>query len=191
MSVIQGSNYYNQSVNPTGIGDFGDADGIPDGDGIPDDPVPGWWLPYLRSVKVTIIATPRSTISERTAASGQRSKGPKPVTGIGSVDNNPNVYYRLDSPVPYGDPDRVVPLYNMREDYIGSGQDMILTKTVPVDYVYESEPLTDPFSGELGGLRRVERNYFDGMITLFSDPVDPDTQIRALTPSNKLVEKNP
>jgi hypothetical protein len=125
------------------------------------------------------------------AASGQEPKGPKPTTGIGSVDSNPNVYYRLDSPVPYGDPDRIVPMHNMREDYVGSGQDMILTKTVPVDYVYKTEPITDPFSGELNGLRRVERNYFTGLVTMFSDPVDPDTQIRALTPSQKLREKTP
>jgi len=191
MAAIHGSGYYNYTTSPTGIGDFGDADGIPDGDGVPDDPVPGWWLPYLRAVKVTIVATPKRIIEERMAASGQRSKGPKAVTGIPSVDGNPNVYYRLDSPIPYGDPDRVVPMLNMRKDYVGSGQDMILTKTVPVDFVYEAEPFTDPFSSELGGLRRVERNYFRGLVTLFHDPVDPDMQIRALTPAGKLYEKDP
>lgn len=191
MSTIQGTSYYNHTTSPTGIGDFGDADGIPDGDGVPDDPVPGWWLPYMRAVKVTIIATPRRVIEDRMAASGQRPKGPKPTTGIASVDSNPNVFYRLDSPVPYGDPDRVVPMKNMRKDYVGVGQDIILTKTVPVDYVYKLEPITDPYSGELGGLRRVDRNYFRGLVALFSDPVDPDTQIRALTPRQKLEEKNP
>ncbi|GEM_PF-1247248 len=180
MSAIHGNNYYNYSINPTGIGDFGDADGIPDGDGVPDDPVPGWWLPYVRAVRVTVVATPRQVIEERRASSGQRGSG------------NTVVYYRLDSPVPYADADRLQPLLNQKQDYIGAGRDVVLTKTVPVDFVYRTELITDPFSAEPGDFRRrVEHNYFAGLSITYPDPLGPDDMIRARTPVEKLREKNP
>lgn len=179
MDAIRGSLYYNYSVNPTGIGDFGDADGIPDGDGIPDDPVPGWWLPYLRTVRVTIIATPRQVIEERRARSGQTGQ------------SGTAVYYRLDSPVPYADPNRLQAMYNLKQDYIGSGQDVIISKVVPVDFVYRTELATDPHSEVPGNRRRVEHNYFKGARVMYTDPSNPDESIRASDPIEKLREKNP
>jgi hypothetical protein len=179
--AIHGSAYFNSTSNPTGIGDMGDADGIPDGDGIPDDPVPGWWLPYLRAVRVTVVGTPRQVMQER------RSKSGKP------GDYGTIVYYRLDSPVPYQDADRTVPLYHQRKDYIGSGRDLVLTRTVPVNFTYRAELVTDPFAAELSEnqLRRVDLNYFSGTELMFADPLDPDVQIRARNPVAKLEEKDP
>ena len=179
MRTVHGLNYYSYSIDPTGRGDFGDADGIPDGDGMADDPVPGWWLPYLRAVRVTIVATPRNIIEQRRSRSGQTAKS-------GNV-----AYYRLDSPVPYADADRLAPQYHLRQDYIGSGRDVVLTRTVPVDYVYQQELVTDAFSAEAGNIRRVERNFFTGARIMYADPVNPDQQIRARTPVEKLLEKNP
>ncbi|MBN2081880.1 prepilin-type N-terminal cleavage/methylation domain-containing protein [bacterium] len=179
MEAILGSAYYDYSVNPTDRGDLGDADGIPDGDGIPDDPVPGWWLPYLRAVRVTVIATPRQVIEERRSASGREGK------------SGTTVYYRLDSPVPYSDPNRLVPEYNLQQDFIGSGQDIVITETVPVDYVYAREMVTDPTSAQSSFLRRVEWNYIFGAQAMYRDPMSPDEQIRALSPIEKLLEKDP
>ena len=174
MEAIHGRNYYLQASNPTGQGlDFGDADGIPDGDGIPDDPVPGWWLPYLRAVRITVVGTPNQTIEERRNASGKPGS-------TGAL-----VYYRLDSPVPYSDADRTQPLYSQVQDFVGQGRDLVVTKTVPVDYVYQRELITDPFSSELGLLRRVDLNLFGGEAAVFPDPVDPDSPIRARDPYSK------
>jgi prepilin-type N-terminal cleavage/methylation domain-containing protein len=177
MEAIRGATYYSRSISPTGRGDLGDADGIPDGDGIPDDPVPGWWLPYLRAVRVTIVATPRNIIEERRARSGQ----------VG--ESGMTVYYRLDSPVPYSDPNRLAPQYNLTQDYIGSGRDVVVTKTVPVDFVYRLELVTDPFSIEPSILRRVEYNYLRSVIEMRADPVNPDEQIRARDQIAKAIER--
>ncbi len=179
MDTIRGGMYYDYSINPTGIGDFGDADGIPDGDGIPDDPVPGWWLPYLRTVRVTIVATPRQVIEERRARSGQ------------SGASGTTVYYRLDSPVPYADPNRLQAMYNLKQDYIGSGQDVIISKVVPVDFVYRAELVADPHSEVPGNRRRVEHNFFRGSRIMYTDPSNPDESIRASDPVEKLLEKDP
>lgn len=177
MQTIKGDAYYSYSISPTDRGDLGDADGIPDGDGIPDDPVPGWWLPYLRAVRVTIVATPRNIIEERRARSGQEGKS-------GMI-----VYYRLDSPVPYSDPNRLAPQMNLTQDYIGAGRDVVVTKTVPVDFVYRLDLVTDPFSAQSLSLRRVEYNYFRGIGTMTRDPINPDEQIRARTPIDKAIER--
>lgn len=177
MRAVKGDTYYSYSINPTGRGDLGDADGIPDGDGVPDDPVPGWWLPYLRAIRVTVVATPRNIIEERRSRSGQEGKS-------GML-----LYYRLDSPVPYSDPNRLVPQANLTQDYIGAGRDVVVTKTVPVNFVYRQELVTDPFSAESLSLRRVEYNYFNGNRTMRIDPVNPDEQIRARDPITKAIER--
>jgi prepilin-type N-terminal cleavage/methylation domain-containing protein len=179
MAALHGATYAGITANPTGLGDMGDADGIPDGDGVPDDPVPGWWLPYLRAIRVTVTATPRQIIDERRSASGKAGS-----TGV-------LLYYRLDSPVPFADPDRTRPLYNQKKDYIGTGRDIVVTKTVPVDYVYRAELVTDPRNADLGQLRRVDVNLFQASRIMFPDPLDPDVQIKTRTPGEKLREKNP
>jgi prepilin-type N-terminal cleavage/methylation domain-containing protein len=181
MGMLHGQTYLDYSEDPTGIGDFGDADGIPDGDGVPDDPVPGWWLPYVRAVRVTIVATPQQVIAERRVKSGKAGKG------------GTRVYYRLDSPVPYFDPDRLIPLYNQRQDYIGAGRDVVLTKTVPVDFAYRSDVVTDPRSALIDqySLRRAEINYALGGSKMFRDPLTPEDMIRAVTPSGKYYERTP
>lgn len=183
MEVLHGSGYYNYSTDPTGIGDFGDADGIPDGDGIPDDPVPGWWLPYVRAVRITVVATPQRIMQERTEKSGEPGS-------TGTV-----VFYRLDSPVPYADPSRTMPLYNLKKDYIGGGQDLVLTKTVPVNFSYRRDLDWDPRDTDVARdifyQRRVELNYRAGEQLFFQDPADPDAQIQARNPVEKLYEKDP
>jgi prepilin-type N-terminal cleavage/methylation domain-containing protein len=181
MAKLHGQQYYLTTSNPTGLGDMGDADGIPDGDGVPDDPVPGWWMPYLRAVRVTVVATPRQIIEERRSASGKEGK------------SGQMVYYRLDSPVPFEDANRTIPLYNLKKDYIGSGRDIVMTKTVPVSYVYRAELTTDPHSAALDqtSRRRVELNVDRASQIMFPDPLSPDVQIRSRTPWEKLAEKDP
>jgi prepilin-type N-terminal cleavage/methylation domain-containing protein len=177
--AMQGQGYLSYAEDPTGIGDFGDADGIPDGDGIPDDPVPGWWLPFLRAVRVTIVATPQQVIRARLERSGKEGK-------LGTT-----VYYRLDSPVPYSDPERTMPLYNQKQDYLGSGRDLVVSKTVPVSYADRADLLWDPRAATIGDtlLRRVEINYLRALIKLASDPTEPGEAILARTPSDKLTEQ--
>jgi prepilin-type N-terminal cleavage/methylation domain-containing protein len=181
MEALHGSGYYDYSTDPIGEGiDFGDADGIPDGDGVPDDPVPGWWLPYLRAVRVTVVATPNQIIEQRRAQSGSRGSNGNPV------------YYRLDSPVPYQDANRTIPLPNLRKDYIGAGRDVILSRIVPVEYVYRTELITDPADIQPDGLRRVEYNYFRGRSVMFNDPMDPSAALDpASNPITRLYEKDP
>jgi len=178
MEAIQGSSYYAMSIDPSGIGDMGDADGIPDGDGIPDDPVPGWWLPYLRAVRVTVVTTPRQTIEERREKSGQPGK------------SGATLYYRLDSPIPYADPNRLEPLVSNKQDYIGSGRDVVISKTVPVEFNYRKELVCDP-TYPLSFARRSDYNYFYGWYRMMRDPADPDTVIGAADPVQKLMEKDP
>lgn len=177
--AMHGTSYTNYAEDPTGIGDFGDADGIPDGDGIPDDPVPGWWLPFVRAVRVTVIATPRQTIQQRLDASGKPGK-------LGTV-----VYYRLDSPVPYADPERTQPLSNQRQDYLGAGRDLLLTKTVPVSFVDKLELVWDSRAQIIdnSNLRRVEINVINGLLKLAQDPTGAGQAILARTPWDKLVER--
>jgi prepilin-type N-terminal cleavage/methylation domain-containing protein len=187
MEALQGAGYWACSQDPTGRGDLGDAGGIPDGDGQPDDPVPGWWLPYVRSVRVTVVATPTKAIEQRTARSGQ----------VGS--NGQRVYYRLDSPTPYSDANRLHPLPNQKKDFVAPGADLILTKTVPIKFTYSSKLITDPKSSSLvqtsGSFqinrRRVELNYRQGEMKLFDDPVGYDTQIVPKGPLDKLWQMDP
>jgi hypothetical protein len=189
---LLGSLYYQDSINPTGIGDLGDADGIPDGDGVPDDPVPAWWLPYLRAVRITITATPRETIDERRNKSGQ------------PASDGTLLYYRLDSPMPYLDPDRVIPAPDRKRDYIGQGKDIVLSKMVPVDYSYKLELQSDPqqyarFWAQVTGNanpqgafpRRVDINYFRSAGLMAADPYDPEDVIRARTADQKYYERTP
>jgi prepilin-type N-terminal cleavage/methylation domain-containing protein len=186
MSNLLGGSYYQYSTNPTGVGDFGDADGIPDGDGVPDDPVPAWWLPFLRAVRVTVTATPRDTIDERRARSGKAASD-------GTI-----LYYRLDSPVPYIDPARTQPAPDRKRDYVGPGRDIILTKMVPVNFAYKLSLATDPQQyaqmvaarpGQGIPERRVEFNYFRGADLLSADPYDPSSVIKARDSGEKYYEK--
>jgi hypothetical protein len=183
MEALQSSGYYNYSIDPTGIGDFGDADGIPDGDGIPDDPVPGWWLPYVRSVRITVVATPQRTMDERRARSGEPGS-----TGT-------NLFYRLDSPVPYADAARTQPLYNLKKDYIGAGSDLVLTKTIPVNFSYRKELIWDPRANSLSSgffhLRRVEWNYFQAENLMINDSINVNSPFKARGPLDKLYELDP
>jgi prepilin-type N-terminal cleavage/methylation domain-containing protein len=177
--AMHGTDYINYASSPTGIGDMGDADGIPDGDGIPDDPVPAWWMPYLRAVRVTVVATPRQIIQKRLDASGKQGK-------MGSV-----VYYRLDSPVPYSDPERTRPLTNQKQDYLGAGRDLLLTKTVPVHYTDKLDLLWDLRAQEItdDNLRRVDINVLNALEKLASDPLGPGQAIMSRTPWEKLFER--
>ena len=101
---------------------------------------------------------------------------------------------RLDSPIPYGDPNRLNPLTNQKQDYVGTGKDMILTKTVPVEYVYKTELAWDPRAADLsyggGRIRRAELNYFVGGSAVSMDIIPPGSRIQALTPYEKLYEKD-
>jgi prepilin-type N-terminal cleavage/methylation domain-containing protein len=189
---ILGSVYYQGSINPTGIGDFGDADGIPDGDGVPDDPVPGWWLPYLRAVRVSVTATPRAIIEERRNMSGKPGRD-------GTV-----LFYRLDSPIPYVDANRITPAQERKRDYIGMGKDLVLTKMVPVKYSYQLDLVTDPLqyrqlwaqltgspNPQGGFARRVEWNFINSAQIMSSDPYDPGATIKARDAAEKYLEKKP
>jgi len=161
--------------SPTGE-DAGNADGIPDGDGVPDDPVPGYWLPYLRAVRITVVATPTSVINQRLNASGKERGGRV-------------VYYNIDSPVPYADISRTIPLTSARDLYIGEGKDIVVTRVVPLRKTFKLELAVDPADPRLSGLRRADFNYFEGVEFSAFDPLDPDSQIRPLTPIEKLLVK--
>ena len=153
----------------------------------PDEPVPGWWLPFVRSVRVTVVATPTSIIEKRTTRSGQNGSRGTPV------------YYRLDSPVPFADRDRLQPLYNQKQDYIGPGSDLVLTKTIPVSFAYKSDLVTDSASSAVSqgsgnfsfNRRRVEINYNAGENKFFEDPVGYDTQIVPSNPVDKMFDFDP
>ncbi len=177
--ALHGSAYVDYAEDPTGIGDFGDADGIPDGDGLPDDPVPGWWLPFVRAVRVTVIATPRQMIQQRLDASGKVGK-------LGTV-----VFYRLDSPIPYADAERTQPLTNQRQDYLGAGKDLLLTKTVPVDFSDKLELVWDSRAQLINdsNLRRVDINVLNALLKLAQDPTGAGQAILARTPWEKLAER--
>lgn len=185
MRAIQGA-AYDASVsaidaNAGGGGTFGDADGIPDGDGIPDNPVPGWWLPYIRAIRVTVVATPESTIEKRIAASGKAGK----LAGA--------LFYRLDSPVPYSDPARTIPLQNRQQDYIGAGQDVIVTRVIPVNFAYRIEPITDFRDPRMANslMRRVDLNYRNGLSIALRDPAaNMDNPVPA-DPYEKLLDLDP
>jgi prepilin-type N-terminal cleavage/methylation domain-containing protein len=190
MNDLMGADYFQFSTNPSGIGDLGDADGIPDGDGVPDDPVPAWWLPYLRAVRVTVTATPRATIDERRSQSGKPGRD-------GTV-----LYYRLDSPMPFLDPNRTQPAPDRKRDYIGQGKDLVLTKMIPVNFSYKLNLVSDPVQfrqlwqqTQLGQLqltapRRVEWNYDNGATLMSQDPYDPSALIKARDAAEKYFEKS-
>jgi len=91
--------------------------------------------------------------------------------------------------VPFSDPNRLAPQYNLTQDFIGAGRDVVVTKSVPVDFVYRLELVTDPFSAEPSILRRVEYNYLRSVIEMRIDPVNPDEQIRARDQIAKAIER--
>ena len=144
----------------------GNADGMPDGDGIPDDPVPAFWIPYIKAIRITVVATSTSVIEERLNKSGKPAKN-------GSV-----VYYNIDSPVPYADQSRTLPLVNMRDAYIGEGRDVIMSKIVYPKLMYATDAITDPRDSRLtsgaGYMRRADVNYYRGFLAAITDAVSPD-----------------
>lgn len=128
---------------------FGNADGIPDGDGVPDNPVPMWWMPYLEAIRITVIATPQSVIEERRQASGVKR------------DSNDNfVYYNLDSATPYADFARTIPLTNARDLFIGEGKDVVVSRMVYPELSYKLTPIIYPDDQRLLLNRRADYNYF-------------------------------
>jgi len=161
--------------DPTGW-DAGNADGIPDGDGIPDDPVPAYWLPYLRAIRITVVATPTSVINKRRNLSGK-------------VRGGRTVYYNPDSPVPFQDALRTVPLTSARDFYVGEGKDIIVTRMVYPRKTFKLQLAIDPGDTRLGETRRADWNFFMGTSASFADPLDPDSLIRPLTPYGKYREK--
>ncbi len=160
---------------PTGV-DFGNADGIPDGDGIPDDPVPGFWLPYLRAVRITIVATPTSVIKKRLNLSGKERGGRV-------------VYYNIDSPVPYADMNRTIPLTTAKDLYVGEGKDIVISRMVYLKKTFKLRPAIDPADARLNGVRRADWNFFRGSEFAYIDPLDPDKTVGPMTPYEKYLEK--
>ncbi len=167
----------NDNSRPTGE-DVGNADGIPDGDGKPDDPVPTFWLPYVRAVRITIVATPTSVINQRLKLSGVERGGR-------------TYYYTIDSPVPYLDVNRTVPAYSAKDFYVGEGKDVIVTRTVYLKKTFKLDLIIDPTDSRLGGRRRADENFFRGVEYAFVDPLDPDSLIPPLTPYQKYRVLNP
>ncbi|RKX31484.1 MAG: hypothetical protein DRP22_03695 [Verrucomicrobia bacterium] len=161
--------------SPTGW-DAGNADGIPDGDGIPDDPVPTYWLPFLRAIRVTVVATPTEIIEQRRNLSG-------------TTRNGTTVYYNLDSPVPYRDYLRTQPMTSARDLYVGDGKDIVMSRTVYPAKMYQLELITDAHDSRLRGMRRADWNFFRGMDYSLFDPLSPDDRIRPFTPWGKYFEK--
>ena len=141
---------------------FGNADGIPDGDGVPDNPVPMWWMPYLEAIRITVIATPQSVIEERRRSSGQR------------LDSNGNpVYYNLDSPIPYANFSRTVALVNARDLYIGDGKDVVASRMVYPDLAYKLTPIIYPDDPRILQIRRADYNYFTAGSVTHPEGVPP------------------
>jgi hypothetical protein len=170
-AYIQGQD----NSSPTGW-DAGNADGIPDGDGWPDDPVPTFWLPYVKAIRITVIATPNDIIKERRNASG-------------TIRNGTQVYYNADSPVPF-DVSRTLPYTSARDLYIGDGKDVIVTRMVYPQKMYQLDLIVNPADARLQGNRRVDWNFFRGVDYSAVDPLDPDERIRPITPGGKFYEKN-
>jgi prepilin-type N-terminal cleavage/methylation domain-containing protein len=171
-AYIQGSD----NSSPTGW-DAGNADGIPDGDGDPDDPVPTYWLPYVKAIRITVIATPNDVIKERRNSSG-------------TTRNGMQVFYNADSPIPYQDPMRMVPLTSGRDLYIGDGKDLIVTRMVYPQKMFQLDLIVNPADARLMGNRRVDWNYFRGLDYSAIDPLDPDERIRPISPGGKYYEKD-
>ena len=169
---IQGAD----NSDPTGW-DAGNADGIPDGDGIPDDPVPTYWLPYVKAIRISVVATPTEVITKRRNASG-------------TIRNGTTVYYNLDSPVPYSNAMRTLPMVSARDLYIGDGKDVLVTRMVYPQKMYQLDLIVDPADSRLQGNRRVDWNYFRGIDYSAIDPLDPDDRIRPISPGGKYYEKD-
>jgi prepilin-type N-terminal cleavage/methylation domain-containing protein len=161
--------------SPTGW-DAGNADGIPDGDGLPDDPVATYWLPFLRAIRVTAVATPTKIIEERQNRSG-------------TTRNGTMVYYNLDSPVPYRDDLRTQPMVSARDLYVGDGKDIVMSRMVYPGKMYQLELIADAHDSRLRGMRRADWNFFRGMDYSIFDPLSPDDRIKPFTPWGKYFEK--
>jgi len=160
---------------PTGW-DAGNADGIPDGDGIPDDPLATYWLPYLRAIRVSVVATPTEVIKQRRNLSG-------------TVRNGVMVYYNLDSPIPYRDIQRTLPMVSARDLYVGDGRDVVMSKMVYPQKMLRLDLIVHPGDSRLMGMRRADWNYFRGIDYSATDPLDPDSRIRPISPVGKYYEK--
>jgi prepilin-type N-terminal cleavage/methylation domain-containing protein len=172
VASIQGQD----NSSPTGW-DAGNADGIPDGDGKPDDPVPTYWLPFVKAIRVTVVATPNDIIKERRNASG-------------TTRNGTQVFYNPDSPIPYQDTLRTNPLLSARDLYIGDGKDIIVSRMIYPQKLYQLDLIIDPADSRLQGNRRADENYFRGIDYSSIDPLNPDERIRPITPGGKYYEKD-
>jgi prepilin-type N-terminal cleavage/methylation domain-containing protein len=157
--------------------DFGNCDGIPDGDGVPDNPVPAWWMPYLEAIRITIVTTPTSTIEERTEASGTVR------------DQNGNfVYYNLDSPIPYADFNRTIPLVSASTLYIGDGKDVVVSRMVYPELSYKMSPTIYPDDTKLLNMRRADYNYRLGSSAAFIGGVPPIDEGGPISPRDRYYE---
>lgn len=152
----------NQALDPIVSTDFGNCDGIPDGDGIPDEPVPAWWLPYLSAIRITVVATPNAVIDERVRESGRKT----------DPAGRP-VYYNPDSPIPYSDPSRTIPLTNLKDLYIGEGKDVVVSRMVYPELTYKRELAIYPNDTRIGIERRADYNTIMGEIACLDRSTSP------------------
>ncbi|MCD6119086.1 hypothetical protein J7K50_04515 [bacterium] len=166
-----------EALAPDYTEDFGNCDGIPDGDGVPDNPVPAWWLPYLEAVRITVITTPTSIIEERKHASGVRQ----------DVNGNP-VYYNLDNPVPFADFARTIPLTSAHDLFIGEGKDIVVSRMVYPELSYHMTPVIYPDDYRLYGMRRGDYNYDMGRRASFADTVSPVDEGGPVEPRDRYYE---
>ncbi len=166
-----------EALAPGYTEDFGNCDGIPDGDGVPDNPVPAWWLPFLKAIRITVVTTPSSVIEERRLASGSKR------------DVNGNlVYYNLDSPVPYADFNRTIPLVAATTLYIGDGKDVVVSRMVYPELSYSMSPVIYPDDTKLLNMRRADYNYSRGLRAAFVGGVPPVDEGGPISPTDRYYE---
>lgn len=163
-TVYGGAGFFYQNP-PLQNNIYGEADGIPDGDGIPDDPVPGYWLPYIKAIKISVVATPRTIADARMRGRVDSSTSPPQ-----------QLYYTPDNPVPFSDYSRTRPIYGRRDLQIGPGMDVVMVNTVYPRLNYRLNLITDPSDSRwigtsADGDRRVDFNYRNGLSATINRPV--------------------
>lgn len=190
--------------------DGGNGDGIPDGDGIADDPVPLWWVPYIKAIRVTVVASPQTIIKERRDATGKTT-----------FDGSNGVVYRLDSPVPYttnrnlANPPvgslppvlqpLIFPVTNRKDLYIGEGKDVILSSTIYPTNLPRENPVINPIDYRLSPLasitgtvtgipqgridRRVDYNWLRGRYLAYFRSISPDDRTGPVDRSSEYIHR--